>query len=237
MYLDSLDDILNLDTMEETFETLQQHSIYENIDSELLQLKPRILSALINNTYLTQLHEKLATKAASLTSLNLLYSYHPPNELNFEIKEKLAVSAGNWYTEYRSSYPPEIPEETRRDLDYPIAVLLPVIIELIFPTEQVHEIIEIPEQSIQNTSDLIHILNGGEYNNIVQSNTCSIDSILAILSSNKATIIDSLKLIGSTHIEAKFHYIFQLAANCEFEKLREYVATKLGLKFFMIPQD
>ncbi|KAI6655806.1 hypothetical protein LOD99_1948 [Oopsacas minuta] len=57
---DSLDDILNLDTMEETFETPQQHSIYENIDSELLQLKPRILSALVNNTYLTQLHEKLA---------------------------------------------------------------------------------------------------------------------------------------------------------------------------------
>ncbi|KAI6650670.1 hypothetical protein LOD99_7721 [Oopsacas minuta] len=40
---DSLDDILSLDTMEETFETPQQHSIYENIDSELLQLKPRIL--------------------------------------------------------------------------------------------------------------------------------------------------------------------------------------------------
>ncbi|KAI6656163.1 hypothetical protein LOD99_1496 [Oopsacas minuta] len=173
--------------MEETFETLQQHSIYENIDSELLQLKPRILSALVNNTYLTQLHEKLATKAASLTSLNLLYSYHPPNELNFEVKEKLAVSAGNWYAGHRSSYPTEIPEETRRDLDYPIAVLLPVIIELIFPTEQVHEIIEIPEQSIQNASDLIPYPKwGGEYNNIVQSNTCSIDNILAILSSNKA---------------------------------------------------
>ncbi|KAI6655698.1 hypothetical protein LOD99_1838 [Oopsacas minuta] len=228
---DSLDDILNLDTMEETFVTPQQHSIYENINSELLQLKPRILSALVNNTYLTQLHEKLATKAASLTSLNLLYSYHPPNELNFEIKEKLAVSAGNWYAEYRSSYPTEIPEETRRDLDYPIAVLLPVIIELIFPTEQVHEIIEIPEQSIQNASDLIPYPKwGGEYNNIVQSNTCSIDNILAILSSNKATILDSLKLIGSTHIEANFHYIFQLAANCEFEKLREYVATKIGLE-------
>ncbi|KAI6658831.1 hypothetical protein LOD99_15156 [Oopsacas minuta] len=174
--------------------------------------------------------EKLATKAASLTSLILLYSYHPPNEQDFEIKEKLAVSADNWYAEYRSSYPTEILEETRKDLGYPIVVLLSVIIELIFPTEQVHEIIEIPEQSIQNTSDLIHILNGGEYNNIVQSNTCSIDNILAILSSNKATIIDSLKLIGSTHIEAKFHYIFQLAANCEFEKLREYVATKIGLE-------
>ncbi|KAI6647697.1 hypothetical protein LOD99_8538 [Oopsacas minuta] len=164
---DSLDDILNLDTMEETFETPQQHSIYENIYSELLQLKPRILSALVNNTYLTQLHENLATKAASLTSLNLLYSYHPPNELNFEIEEKLAVSAGNWYAEYRSSYPTEIPEETQRDLDYPIAVLLPVIIELIFPTEQVHEIIEIPEQSIQNASDLIPYPKwGGEYNNL-----------------------------------------------------------------------
>ncbi|KAI6661836.1 hypothetical protein LOD99_9790 [Oopsacas minuta] len=200
---DSLDDILNLDTMEETFETPQQHSTYENIDSELFQLKPRILSAL---------------------------SYHPPNEQDFEIKEKLAVSADNWYAEYRSSYPTEILEETRKDLGYPIAVLLPVIIELIFPTEQAHEIIEIPEQSIQNASDLIHILNGGEYNNIVQSNTCSIDNILAILSSNKATIIDSLKLIGSTHIEAEFHYIFELAANCELEKLREYVATKIGLE-------
>ncbi|KAI6648160.1 hypothetical protein LOD99_11969 [Oopsacas minuta] len=175
--------------------------------------------------------EKLATKAASLTSLYLLYSYHPPNELNFEIKEKLAVSAGNWYTEYRSSYPTEIPEETRRDLEYPIAVLLPVIIELISPTEQVHEIIKIPEQCIQNASDLIpYLIWGGEYNNIVQSNTCSIDNILTILSPNKATIINSLKLIGSTHIEAEFHYIFELAVNYEFEKLREYVATKIGLE-------
>ncbi|KAI6648766.1 hypothetical protein LOD99_7153 [Oopsacas minuta] len=132
-----------------------------------------------------------------------------------KIKDKLAVSAGNWYTEYRSSYPTEIPEETRRDLDYPIAVLLPVIIELIFPTEHVHEIIEYQNNLYKIHQILSHILNGEE-------------SITT--SSNKATIIGSLKLIESTHIEAKFHYIFQLAANCEFGKLREYGATKIGLE-------
>ena len=45
---------------------------------------------------------------------------------------------------------------------------------------------------------------GGEYNDILQSNTCSIDNILAIISSNKTTIAKSLELIGTTPSETKF---------------------------------
>ena len=46
----------------------------------------------------------------------------------------------------------------------------------------------------------------GEYNDILQSNTCSIDNKLAIISSNKTTIKHSLKLIGTTLAETKFHH-------------------------------
>ena len=45
----------------------------------------------------------------------------------------MAITISNWYTEYRTSYPPENHQAERRDLDYPLAVLLPVIMELIFP--------------------------------------------------------------------------------------------------------
>ena len=78
------------------------------------------------------MHGKLLTKAESLTSLNSLYLY-PHNEIDFEITEIMALTIRNWYTEYRTSYPPENHQAERRDLDYALAVLLPVIMELVFP--------------------------------------------------------------------------------------------------------
>ena len=74
---------------------------------------------------------------------------------------------------------------------------------------------------------------GGEYNNILQTNTCSIDNIFAIISSNQATIINSLKLIGTTPAETKFHYIFDLAAGFKFEERRDIVAKEIGLKILV----
>ena len=45
----------------------------------------------------------------------------------------MAITIINWHTKYRISYPPENHQAERRDLDYPLAVLLPVIMGLIFP--------------------------------------------------------------------------------------------------------
>ena len=97
-----------------------------------------MLSALTYKTYLNPLHEHLASEAESLTSLNSLYGDHPSHEFDFEIKETMAITISSWYTEDRLSNPPENHRAKRRDLVYPIAVLLPVLIELIFPPQEIH---------------------------------------------------------------------------------------------------
>ena len=229
----SLDEIMGCDDIEEIVTTShQQPSQTEDIDAKLTIWKPKVLSALTYKTYLNPLHEHLATKAESLTSLNSLYGDHPSHEIDFEIKETMAITISSWYTEYRLSNPSEDHRAKRRDLDYPIAVLLPVLIELIFPPQEIEDIIEIPSPPKQDSSQLVPYPAWG-YNNILQTNTCSIDNIFAIISSNQATIINSLKLIGTTPAETKFHHIFDLAAGCKFEELRDIVAKEIGLKILV----
>ena len=212
---------MSCDDIEETVTTShQQPSQTEDIDAKLTIWKPKVFSVLTHKTYLNHFHEHLATKSESLTSLNSLYGDHPSHEIDFEIKETMAITISSWYTEYRLSNPPENHRAKRRDLDYPIAVLLPVLIEFIFPPQEIEDIIEIPSPPKQDSSQLVpYPAWGGEYNNILQTNTCSIDNIFAIISSNQATIINSLKLIGTTPSETKFHHIFDLAAGCKFEEL------------------
>ena len=85
--------------------------------------------------------------------------------------------------EYRTSYPPENHQAKRRDLDYPLAVLLPMIMELIFPP--VEDSINLTSPHEPDSTELVpYPAWGGEYNDIFQSNTCSTDNILAIISSN-----------------------------------------------------
>ena len=50
-----------------------------------------------------------------------------------------------------------------------------------------------------------------EHNDIMQSNTCSVDNILAILSSKKANILEALNLIGTSPTDIKFYHVFKLA--------------------------
>ena len=84
----------------------------------------------------------------------------------------MAITISSWYTEYRLSNPPENHRAKRRDLDYPIAVLSPVLIELIFPQQEIDDIIEIPSPPKQDSSQLVpYPAWGGEYNNILQTNT------------------------------------------------------------------
>ena len=216
---------MNWDDIEEVVLTShQQPSQTEVIDDKLAIWKSQVISALINNTFLSPLHGKLATKAEPLTSLNSLYFYHPHNEIDFEIKEIMAITISNWYTEYRATYPPENHQAERRDLDYPLAVLLPVIMELIFPPVEdsinlasPHELVPYPAW-------------GGEYNDILQSNTCSIDNIHAIISSNKTTITKSLELIGTTPSETKFYRIFELLLIVNLKNYETLLLKKLVWK-------
>ena len=104
--------------------------------------------------------------------------------------------------------------------------------ELIFPP--VEDSINLTSPHEPDSTELVpYPAWGGEYNDILQSNTCSIDNILAIISSNKTTITKSLELIGTTPSETKFHCIFELAADCKFEKLRDFIAKEIGLEIII----
>ena len=240
-YLDQFEETMTLGAIEEIYDSPKQGVTGESLEATLSALKPRVLTALNNRTYLTSLHKKLATKAESLKSLKSLYDYHPSTKLEFTTKETIAITTSNWYTEYRLSHPCDDPIQIRKDYDYPLAVLLPVVVELIISSQ--HEVVETitietnPSPSEQlNTDTLVASLPiaypswGGEHNNIMQSNTCSVDNILAILSSNKANILDALNLIGTSPPDTKFHHLFKLAASNKFEELRDYIAKQLGLE-------
>ena len=154
------------------------------------------------------------------------------NEIDSEIKEIMAITIINWHTKYRISYPPENHQAERRDLDYPLAVLLPVIMGLIFPP--VEDSINLASPHESDATELVpYPAWGGEYDDILQSNTCSIYNILGIISSNKTTITKSLELIGTTPSETKFYRIFELVADCKFEKLRDFIAKEIGLEIII----
>ena len=124
--------------------------------------------------------------------------------------------------------------------DYPLAVLLPVVIQLITPKHQVEEIITIelnpsPSNHLNTNTQIASLpiaypMWGGEHNDIMQSNTCSVENILAILSSKKANILEALNLIGTSPTDTKFYYVFKLVASNKFEELRDYIAKQLGLE-------
>ena len=73
---------MNWGDIEEVVTSHQQPSHTEVIDGKLAIWKPKVIPALINNSFLSPLHGKLATKAESLTSLNSLYFYHPHNKID-----------------------------------------------------------------------------------------------------------------------------------------------------------
>ena len=65
--------------------------------------------------------------------------------------------------------------------------------EVIFPP--VEDSINLASPHESDSTELVpYPAWGGEYNDILQSNTCSIENILAIISSNKTTITKSLEL-------------------------------------------
>ena len=97
----SLDEIMSCDDIEEIVTTSHpQPSHMEDIDAKLTIWKPKVLSTLSYKIYLHPLHEHLATKAESLTSLNSLYGDHPSDKIDLEIKETMAITISSWYTAY-----------------------------------------------------------------------------------------------------------------------------------------
>ena len=79
-------DSLTLGATEETFDSpehLLSETEKEKLDNKFNGIKPQVLTSLLNNTCLSDLHEILASKAQSLTSFTTLYDHHPSNSINY----------------------------------------------------------------------------------------------------------------------------------------------------------
>ena len=222
--------------MEEIYESPERGTAVI-LHATLNTLKPQVLTANNNRTDLSSLYKTLATKAESTTSLKSLYDYHPSTELDSETKETIAITTGNWYKEYCLIHPCDDSIQVRKDYDYPL--LLPVVIQLI-AIEQVGETITIdtnpsPPDHLNTDTQIASLpitypICGREHNHITQSNTCSLDNIIAILSSKKANILDALNLIGISLTEPNITNWFKQAASNKFDELRDYLAKQLGLQ-------
>ena len=212
-----------------------------NIYQTLPTLKSGILKSLDSAIYLSPLHNKLATKARSLKSLASLYGYHPSKDLSCSTKEKLAIILTSWYSEYRDNHHCEDIAQIRIDSDYPLAVLLPVVIQLIFQKEVEEEIIIDATPTLEefdNDAEDPHLSITfpkweGEYNHILQLNTCSQDNILAVISLHKNNIVKSLNLIGKIPSETKFNHHYNLATNNQFDELQDFIAGQIEMDLFI----
>ena len=84
-------DTLTLGTTEETFDSpehLLSETDKQKLDNKFNDIKPQVLTSFLNNTYLSDLHEILATKAQSITSLTTyVYDHHPSTTINYITKE------------------------------------------------------------------------------------------------------------------------------------------------------
>ena len=135
--------------------------------------------------------------------LILYYNYlnnHPSTELSSNIKETIAIEVATWYTEYRTNHPSDCKLDERRERNYPLAVLLPVVIDII-TTKNVTTIDSPPRPHPPSPlEDPLHSITypkwQGSFNNTFQDNTCPVDNILAILSLNQSTILNALSIKG-----------------------------------------
>ena len=134
---EALDEELSLGPTEEIFEITEEQSPItpELVARKLDAIKSHILTSLRTNTYLSPLHAKLATLVISTKNLDVLYSYHPQFELSLEIKMQIRQAISQWYDVYlQSEYGNDIPTGIEKR-EYPLAVLLPVVTQLVFPAE------------------------------------------------------------------------------------------------------
>ena len=78
---------MEIGAIEDIYPCEERKQEEETLNRKLTTLKPQVISSLINQTYLSTLHKKLAVLAESLNNLDSLYSYHPSTDLNFNTKK------------------------------------------------------------------------------------------------------------------------------------------------------
>ena len=218
----------NLGAMVEVIES-PLNSPASEVESEILNsLKPKLMRALEENSYVSELHKTLDQKS-KYTRFNDIITLHPSTSVHYSVKEKVAHLVSEWYKEYLETQFIEISEAHKRD--YPLAVLFPVALEYISNSEIItvesdEEKNSNPEPapnpdvfqecSVCSNSEMVNLcpIWQGEYNNILHHNTCSIDNIISFISLYRETIEEARRIIDiSLNPDAQHFFHWYIGAS------------------------
>ena len=185
-------------------------SISEEEHDMLNSIKPKLLDALVNNTHLSRLHKQLDDKSKYIR-FNDLISYHPMTSAHYSIKEKVACLVTEWNNEYLHIAQLYDKLDDGHKRNYPLIVLLPVVleymcnsevIEIESENEDLHIISIVPKKS--NPDSVIDEFERlcanwqGEYDGILHLNTCSVDNIISNLSLYREKILIAREFAGNS---------------------------------------
>ena len=192
------------------------------------------------------LHKQLDEKSKYM-KYNDLVTYHPETPFDYTFKEKAACLVSEWYDEYLASRQIDISSNHKRD--YPLTVLLPVILDSIAnsqfqyidsDTEDAKHNVVAPVKSTSDVGqelisytpcfmfeDLCPVWQG-EFNDILHLNTCSIDNIITLVSLHRGKIEEAINFAGiSSNPEVKL--VFELIHALKFDELRDYFARLINI--------
>ena len=195
------------------------------------------------NSYISNLHRQLDEKSKYL-KFNDLISYHPETSVEYGLKEKVACLVSKWYNEHLETCQIEIDE--RHKCDYPLAVLLPVVLKSISNSKLIYIDSEdegTKDIQLNSNSDIAQECYShgvaseleklcpiwqGEFNDILHVNTCSTDNVISLIGLNKVSIENAIKFTGFTPNTDGEHFL-SLIHDLKFDQLRHYIANLINI--------
>ena len=94
----------------------------------LNSIKPQLLTALHEDSFLSQLHQELDEKSKRMR-FNDIITYHPHTSVDFRLKELISCFVSKWYSEFLENNQIIVSDIHRRE--YPLTVLLSVVLQCI----------------------------------------------------------------------------------------------------------
>ena len=236
--------LLHLGATEEIFEEIYATKDGRSYKELLSSLKVQILNALSSNKFLSDLHKTLDEKSKYMRFRDL-FAYFPDTSLPFWLKEEVAIFTTDIYSEHLEKTGMLLEKERKRD--YPLNVLLPVLLQMV--EESLVVTIDLDTQDENGTelistycrytdiaitdntaSDKEHLCPswGGSFDGTKQINTCSVDNILALLSLHRHNIKTAINLAG--HTNKRLSNFISLVNRQEFAQLHDQIAKETNIK-------
>ena len=236
----------NIGAMAEIFESpAKPPHLSEEQQLEIInEIKPKLLTALNEESFLSDLYKQLDEKSKYMR-FNDLIAYHPTTPFDYNFKEKFACLASQWYDEYLVCRQIDISDAHKRD--YLLTVLLPVILEYIANSQVIYVESDIEDRElgmdvISTSVDLEYNSYSpssmfenlcpvwqGQFNDISHLNTCSIDNIISLISLYQSKIEEAFDFAEISQNPDVKHF-FELIHALKFDELRDYIARLINIK-------